>query len=59
MVGTGDRAVRGGSGERQGPQETGLNGSGRVGRARFSLCMAMHCFQLPTIISSPYDLSDY
>lgn len=59
MVGTGGRAVRGGSGERRGPQETGLNGSGRVGRGRFSLCMGVHCFQLPTIISSSYDLSDY
>lgn len=59
MVGTGGRAVRSGSGERWGPQETGPNGSGRVGRGRFSLCVHMHCFQLPTIISSPYDLPDY
>lgn len=34
-MGTRFRAVRGGSGEQPGPQETGLNGSGRLGRGKF------------------------
>ena len=34
-MGTRFRAMRGGSGEQPGPQETGFNGSGRVGRRKF------------------------
>lgn len=61
-MGTRLGAMRGGSGEQRGPQETGLNGYGRAGRGKFlssevsTSIRSVFCHMCALLSTSNYNL---